>query len=138
MIKERIEIAVSPSTVFKIWSEVTRWKDWDPDTKEARLDGAFATGSIGRLVPTKGNGVNIRITECTPDASFTCEGGIPGFNMRFEHVVRPTSKGCEVVHRVIFSGILSFIFAPLIATQIRKGLPVTMASLKHFAQNYTL
>lgn len=133
MIEERIAIPVAPSVIFQIWSEVHRWKDWDPDTKEAHLDGAFAMGSTGRLVPTKGSGVTIQITECTPDQSFTCEGGIPGFKMRFVHEARPTAQGCEVTHRVTFSGILSFIFAPLVGAQVRKGLPVTMASLKRYA-----
>jgi hypothetical protein len=39
-----------------------------------------------------------------------------------------------VMHRVSFSGFLRFIFGPLIGAQIRKGLPVTMASLKRYAQ----
>jgi hypothetical protein len=115
MIEARIHIPVAPSVVFKIWSEVDRWKDWDPDTKEARLDGAFAVGTRGFLVPTKGRGVPIRITECIPDKLFICEGG------------------CEVIHRVRFSGFLRFIFGPLIGAQIRKGLPITMASLKRYA-----
>jgi Polyketide cyclase / dehydrase and lipid transport len=133
MIEEHIDIPVAPSVVFKIWSEVDRWKDWDPDTQRAHLDGAFAAGSTGQLVPTKGNGVKILITECTPDQSFTCEGGIPGFKMRFVHEVRATHAGCEVTHRVTFSGILRLIFAPLVGAQVRKGLPVTMASLKRYA-----
>jgi hypothetical protein len=133
MIEERIHIPVAPSVVFKIWSEVDRWKDWDLDTKEARLDGAFAVGTRGFLVPTKGRGVPIRITECTPDKLFTCEGGIPGFTMSFVHELRAGEGGCEVIHRVSFSGFLSFIFGPLIGAQIRKGLPITMASLKRYA-----
>jgi hypothetical protein len=133
MIEERIEIPVSPRVIFQIWSEVHRWKDWDPDTKQAHLDGAFAVGSTGTLVPTKGSGVKIQITECSRDQSFTCEGGIPGFKMRFVHEVRPTSAGCEVLHRVSFGGWLRFIFAPLVGAQIRKGLPMTMASLKRYA-----
>jgi hypothetical protein len=137
MIEEKITIAVPPRTIFKIWSDVERWKDWDPDTQEARLNGAFAVGCTGHLVPTKGKGVNIKITECTTDKSFTCVGGIPGFSMAFVHEVRPLSEGCEVLHRVTFSGPLSFIFAPLIGAQIRKGLPVTMTSLKKYAMSYT-
>jgi Polyketide cyclase / dehydrase and lipid transport len=133
MIEERIEIPVAPSVVFKIWREVDRWKEWDPDTKQARLDGPFAAGSTGWLEPSKGRGVKITISECTPDHSFTCVGGIPGFTMHFAHEVRAMPAGCEVTHRVSFSGWLRFIFGQLIGAQIRKGLPVTMASLKRYA-----
>jgi hypothetical protein len=55
--------------------------------------------------------------------------------MTFVHEVRPVGSGCEVTHRVSFSGFLSFIFGPLVGAQVRKGLPVTMASLKRYAQS---
>jgi len=133
-IEERIEIAVPPQVIDQIWSKVDRWHEWDPDTKEAFLNGPFTVGTTGRIVPTKGLGVSMIVTERTIGKSFTVEGGIPLFRMHFEHTLLPTENGVLVIHRVWFSGALSFLFGPGVAKQVRNGLPKTMQSLKAFAE----
>ena len=133
-IEERIEIAVPPIVIDQIWSKVDQWHEWNPDTKEAYLNGTFSVGTTGQIVPTKGMGVNMVITERTVGKSFTVEGGIPMFHMHFEHALSPIENGVIVSHHVWFSGPLSFLFAPSVAKQVRKGLPKTMKSLKSFAE----
>lgn len=133
-IEERIKIAVPPDVVDRIWSEVDRWHLWDPDTKKASLDGPFAVGSRGRIVPSKGMGVPMVITERTAGRSFTVEGYIPLFRMHFEHQVQAVPDGAVVTHRVWFTGPLRFLFAPGVGRQVRDGLPRTMRSLKAYAE----
>ena len=134
-IKEQIEVAVPAEVIDQIWSEVDQWHKWDPDTKEASLNGPFSVGSKGRIVPTKGMGVSMVITERTIGQSFTVEGSIPFFCMHFEHLLSPVGKGVLVTHRVWFTGALSFLFGPSVAKQIRNGLPETMRSLKKYAES---
>lgn len=133
-IEERIVIAVPPAVIDRVWSEVEKWHLWDPDTKQARLDGPFAVGTRGRIVPAKGMGVSMVVTERSEGRSFTVEGFIPLFRMHFEHTVAAVSGGSEVVHRVWFTGALAFLFGPRVAKQIRAGLPRTMQSLKIYAE----
>ncbi len=133
-IEERIQIAVPPDVIDSIWSEVDRWHVWDPDTKKASIEGPFALGSKGRIVPSKGLGVPMVITERTPGRSFTVEGHIPLFRMHFEHRVHAIAGGSEVAHRVWFSGPLAFLFGPGVARQVSHGLPRTMRSLKAYAE----
>lgn len=134
LIEERIRIAVPPSLIEQIWSEVDRWHLWDPDTKQASLAGPFAVGSKGRITPRKGMGVPMLITERSEGRSFTVEGHIPLFRMHFEHTVAAVPGGSEVVHRLQFSGALAFLFGPGVAKQVREGLPHTMRSLKAYAE----
>lgn len=133
-VEESIEIAVPPKVIDQIWSEVDHWHEWDPDTKEASLNGPFTVGTTGRIVPTKGMGVPMLVTERTIGRSFTVEGYIPLFRMHFEHTLSPTENGVLVSHRVWFSGALAFLFGPGVAKQVRNGLPRTMRSLKSFAE----
>lgn len=133
-IEERIHIAVPVMVVDRIWSEVDRWHLWDPDTKQARLNGAFAVGTKGRIIPRKGMGVPMVVTERSEGRSFTVEGYIPLFRMHFEHTVSAVDGGSQVTHRVWFSGALAFLFGPRVAAQIREGLPQTMQSLKAYAE----
>ncbi|MDP9878368.1 hypothetical protein J2W25_002651 [Variovorax boronicumulans] len=133
-IEERIHIAVPPRVIDRIWSEVDRWHLWDPDTKQARLDGPFAVGTKGRIVPQKGMGVPMVVTERSEGRSFTAQGYIPLFRMHFKHTVSATDSGSDVVHRVWFTGALAFLFGPGVAKQVRHGLPRTMLSLKAYAE----
>lgn len=133
-IEERIRISVPPNVIDEIWCEVDRWNQWDPDTKQAFLAGPFSVGTKGKIIPAKGMGVPMIVTERTPGRSFTVEGYIPLFRMHFEHVVMPSESGSEVLHRVWFSGVLSFLFEPGVAKQVRDGLPKTMRSLKAYAE----
>jgi hypothetical protein len=133
-IEERIQIAVQPEVIDRIWSEVDRWHLWDPDTKRALLKGPFAVGTKGRIVPSKGVGVPMLVTERSAGRSFTVEAFIPLFRMHFEHLVSPVAGGSEVIHRVWFTGALAWMFGPGVAKQLRQGLPRTMQSLKTYAE----
>ena len=54
--------------------------------------------------------------------------------MTFEHLLSPRGNGAQVTHRVSFAGLLSLLFAPLVAAQLRRGLPVTMQNLKAYIE----
>lgn len=133
-IEESISINASPETIFAIYRDVAGWNKWDPDTKESHLDGPFAIGTTGRIVPTKGHGVPMRVTELVPDRSFTVEAAIPMFNMKFEHELIPDGTATRAIHRVTFSGPLTFVLGRIVGKQVREGLPKTMLSLKRFAE----
>jgi Polyketide cyclase / dehydrase and lipid transport len=135
MIEHRIVVNAPASVIFNIYQDVECWNTWDPDTKSSSLDGAFAVGTRGSLAPSKGRPIGITLTEVRADRAFTVVGGIPGFQMTFEHELLPNPSGTEVVHRVKFAGVLAFLFKPLLARQINAGLPVTLQRLKEHAEH---
>jgi hypothetical protein len=133
-IKHRITVAAPANAIFRIYEDVQNWHTWDPDTKQAHLEGPFQAGSRGRLTPTKGNTVPMLLTQVVPDNSFTVESKIPMFRMLFEHELHPQSGATEVIHRVAFSGLLSVAIGPLLRKQLNSGLPVTLRRLKALAE----
>lgn len=135
VIEESIIINASKEVIFNIYRDVEQWHTWDPDTKSSHLDGPFEVGSCGKLVPTKGSAVSIKMRDMVANESFTVEGGIPLFRMVFEHELTPQGQSTQVTHRVTFSGLLTFILGRIVGTQVREGLPKTMLSLKAFAES---
>ena len=133
-VEHRITIAAPPETVFRIYEDVQNWHTWDPDTKQAFLEGPFRVGSRGRITPPKGMTVPMLLTEVEPGKCFTVESKIPLFRMLFEHELTPTATGTEVVHRVTFSGLLSFVLGRMLSTQLNTGLPITLGRLKALAE----
>ena len=133
-VEHRIAIQATPEVIYRIYEDVGAWHTWDPDTKAATLDGPLRVGASGRLVPTKGRAVPMLVTQAVHARNFTVESRIPMFRMLFEHLLSPNGSGTEVVHRVTFSGFLSFILGPLLSKQLHAGLPVTLSKLKHLAE----
>lgn len=135
-VESRVTVSVPPERIFAIYADVGNWKAWDPDTKDSSIDGPFQTGSKGRITPPKGMSVPMDFISVVPNQSFTVESRIPLFRMLFEHELHPTAAGTtEVVHRVTFSGALSFVLGPIVGNPLRTGLPITLASLKRLAES---
>jgi hypothetical protein len=126
----RIPMACSAQTVYALWADVNNWHTWDPDTKWARLDQAFASGSTGRLAPRKGMAVNLLISEATPHKSFTAESRVLGNRMIFSHKLLETGGGIVVIHQVQFQGWLAGLFMKTLGADVCQGLPLTLTRLK--------
>ncbi len=133
-VEHRISVNAPAHVIYRIYQDVANWHTWDPDTKQASLDGPFAVGSRGRLTPSKGNTVPMVLTQVEPDRCFTVESRIPLFRMLFEHELVAGPQSTTVVHRAAFSGPLAFIIGRMLARQLDVGLPVTLGRLKALAE----
>lgn len=133
-VQHRIDIAASCETIFRFCADVEAWSTWDPDTREAWIDGPLEAGRRGTLTPTRGRKVPLQITDVVPGRSFVAESRLPLFRMRFAHQLSPTSSGTQVTHRVDFLGPLSLLLGPVLARRLNEGLPVTLARLKSLAE----
>ena len=129
-IEASIHVAATPNAVYAVWADVPHWPQWDPDTREASLDGPLATGAKGRLKPRKGFAVPMRVVEAVAGEHFTVECPVLGSVMRFEHVLRLCDGGVQVTHRVTFHGWLAGWLMRTVGQDVRRGLPVTLQGLK--------
>ena len=133
-VEHRMIAHAQPEVIYRIYEDVAGWHTWDPDTKQATLDGPLRVGARGRITPPKGLTVPMLITQVASDRSFTVESKIPLFRMVFEHELRPCETGTEIVHRVTFSGLLSLVLGSMLSKQLNAGLPVTLGKLKQLAE----
>ena len=133
-VEHRTTVNAPPDVIFRIYEDVGNWHTWDPDTKQATLDGPFRVGSRGTLTPTRGRTVPMLLTEVVPAARFTAESRIPLFLMGFEHELKPVGVATEVTHRVTLSGAVRLVIGRMLVGQMNAGLPVTLARLKALAE----
>ena len=133
-VEHRTLVLAPARRIFRLYQDVAAWHTWDPDTRSASLDGPFAVGTRGSLVPTEGRPVPMVLTCVEPDVRFTVESRIPLFRMVFEHELVPQGLATRVTHRVTFSGPLAVVLGRLLARRLDRGLPVTLANLKREAE----
>lgn len=134
VIEASIRIDAPPQAVYRVWADVAAWPRWDPDTRQAWLDGPFVAGARGRLRPRKGFSVRMKLVEAVLDQRFTVECPVLGNTLRFEHELIIVSGAVEVTHRVSFEGWLSRWLSRTVGADVRKGLPVTLQSLKKYVE----
>jgi ligand-binding SRPBCC domain-containing protein len=123
-------VNASPEQIFQVYADVAGWKTWDPEVEWSTLDGAFATGSKGRLKPKGGPASSIRLLRVEDSTSFSVEARLPLCQMLFEHELTSDGGKTDVLHRVTFEGPLSLLFGWLIGRQIENGFPGTLSGLK--------
>ena len=102
-VEHRIVVQAPPEVLFRIYEDVAHWHTWDPDTKQATLDGPLRVGAKGSLTPTKGRTVPMVVTGVVAGRSFTVEARIPLFRMVFDHELNPGPTGTEAICSVRFT-----------------------------------
>jgi hypothetical protein len=57
------KINAQSSSVFALYANVSGWPTWDPDVKNASLEGAFVSGARGVIAPHGGPKSEIIFTQ---------------------------------------------------------------------------
>ncbi|MFM7331268.1 MAG: SRPBCC family protein [Brachymonas sp.] len=133
-IESSILVKTPASTIYALYADVANWNTWDPDLKSSSIDGAFANGATGEVVPKGGPKSKVVFNDIVPNKSFSVECKLPLCKMRFEHELAQQGHGTTATHRVVFEGLLAPLFGRLIGSGMRKTLPHAMESLKKAAE----
>ena len=107
--------ALAPSTVFARWSDPATWPTWDPEVKSVVFESPATLGKSGRLQPASGPALRFSITGLRIDRELTNTGTLPGARLEFEHLVEPADDGSVVTVTVRVSGLLSPVWARILA-----------------------
>lgn len=132
--ESKINTKATEERIWKLWSEVTKWKDWDVDIIQSEILGEFALGTKGNLKPKLGPKAHFTIIEITPKKSFTTRTSLPFCKIDFIHFLQLEGKGLKITHRIEMIGALSRIFGILIGSQAKKNLPVALNNLIRIAE----
>src|SRR5207302_9199147 len=85
-----LETAASPATVWRVWSDVNHWPEWNPDMNESRLDGPLKLGATGMINTTSGGKHDVVVTQYEAGRSFQLESTArPGTKMPIPATIAP-------------------------------------------------
>src|SRR5215469_6790446 len=111
-----------PDAVWKVWTDVARWPDWDVSKEMARLDGPFEPGTSGWAKQRGNLGGAFIITEVDAGRRWVTECPVPRGKGIFDHPhASPADRLERVVKRVGVQGgfgPLLRLFAPKMRREI--------------------
>jgi hypothetical protein len=118
--------AAEPDAVWKLWTDVGRWPEWDVSKDIARLDGPFEPGISGWAKQRGNLGGPFTITVVEAGRRWVTECPVPLGKVIFDHVLEPVAGGqVRVIKRVDVhggSGPLLRLFAPRMRRDIAESL----------------
>jgi uncharacterized protein YndB with AHSA1/START domain len=119
-----------PDAVWKVWTDVARWPEWDVSKEMARLDGPFEPGVSGWAKQRGNLGGSFTITEVDAGRRWVTECPMPLGKVVFDHSLEPLDAGrVRVVKRVEVQGG----FGPLLrllAPKMRREITESLTALE--------
>jgi len=119
-----------PDAVWKAWTDVARWPEWDVSKEIAELDGPFEPGTHGWARQRGNLGGSFTITAVDPGQRWVTECPMPLGKVIFDHRLEPAAAGyVRVVKRVEVEGAcapLVLMFVP----RMRRDITASLAALE--------
>ena len=129
-----VETTASPEAVWTLWSDVSRWTEWDTSLTAMRMDGPFEPGGTGVMTIEGQGDIDFRLTAVQPGVGFTDETELPIATLRFGHTMTPLDGGrLRVTHTVSIEGPAADELGP----QVTEDVPDAMAGLVALAERET-
>ncbi|PWU03222.1 MAG: polyketide cyclase [Bacteroidetes bacterium] len=124
-----------PDRIWKIWTDVKNWKNWDLGLRESLIRGPFQKNAEGTLIPDKGPKAGFRVTSCVPNFSYTVTTKLPFAELHLHRYLGYHNSKTTVTHEVWLEGPLSQLWWKLIGKRYSKASPEVMKKLKQIAES---
>jgi Polyketide cyclase / dehydrase and lipid transport len=130
-----IETTASPEAIWRLWSDVATWPEWNEDIEKIEISGPFAVGSTIAMTPKGQDTVELRIAEASESHLFIDEAEFPDVVVRTVHRIDPLGGDrSKVIYRMEISGPAADTVGPELGPQISSDFPETLSGLVERAE----
>ena len=130
-----ISTIASPETIWKIWTDIPNWKQWDQGLRDATLVGSFTKGSKGKIIPDKGLVSTFVITDVDSNKSYSFKTRIPFGWLIITRSLKVNNGITSFTHDVRFTGLFKKVFGKRLGNKYRQMLPSVMEKIKEIAES---
>src|SRR5437016_7592253 len=126
-----LETTAPPATVWRVWSDVTRWPEWSPGMKESRLGGPLKLGATGMINTKSGGKHDVVVAHFQDGRSFELEStALPGTKMAIRATISPSGAGTRISQGFEPRGLLAPLVGPMMSGQVLKTFNAVLDGLK--------
>lgn len=90
--------------LWLVWSDLARWKEWDPRNEWVILDGPIGAGQTGRAKFRGAPPARFEVAVYEAHRAFTIVAGGLGTTTRYDHRLEPDGEAVVLHHGVTVSG----------------------------------
>lgn len=126
-----LDTKATPAVIWRVWSDVNHWPQWNPDMNESRLDGPLKLGATGMINTKSGGKHDVVVTHYEEGRSFELEStALPGTKMAIRATIIPSGTGSRITQGFEPRGLLAPIVGPMMSGQILKTFNAVLNGLK--------
>jgi hypothetical protein len=130
-----VESIASPEKVWKIWSDMSTWGEWNPNVSTMEWQGGFASGTTGIMNTRAGQHHKMKLVDVEPGRSFALETSVVPLTMfRFNCRVEPVGGKTKVSQTVEVKGPLGPVLGGMLGPQVSKEFGTLLANLAKKAE----
>ncbi|MBW8801759.1 MAG: SRPBCC family protein [Streptomyces sp.] len=125
-----VETSADPATLWRYWSDVTTWTQWNSGVRTVTIDGPFAAGTTFTMTAPDGDPIRMTLSEVVPGEQFTdvMDGG--DIVVTTVHRIEPTGEGrSRVVYRTEITGSAADVVGPELGPAITADFPEVLDAL---------
>ncbi|HLB78299.1 MAG TPA: SRPBCC family protein [Candidatus Dormibacteraeota bacterium] len=131
-----LETKAAPARVWRVWSDVNTWPEWNPDMKESRLNGPLALGTTGMINTRSGGKHDVVVTHFEDGRSFELEStAMPGTKMGIRATISPSGSGTRIAQGFEARGLLAPVVGPMMGGTILKTFNSVLQGLAKKAES---
>jgi hypothetical protein len=130
------ETFATPEAIWRQWSDVGGWPEWNGDIERIELNGPVAAGSRITMTPFREEPIELLIAEAVEPELFVDEADFGEIIVRTIHRVERLREGrARVTYRMEITGPAANTLGPQIGPQISGDFPQVLAALVERAES---
>ncbi|MCC5611285.1 SRPBCC family protein [Nostoc sp. CHAB 5834] len=127
-----VKTTAAPELIWRIWTDVPGWKEWDEGLKGAELNGSFTALTRGTLLPARGPKSKFVLIEVIPNQTYKTK--LPLGALYVKRYLTTQRGETTFTHEVWLTGVTKGVFGRALGRNYRKILPGVMEKIKTIAE----
>ena len=125
-----VETSAAPENVWRIWSDMSTWGDWNPNVATMDWQGGFASGTTGVMNTKAGQHHKMELVDVEPGRSFALlTSVVPGTKFRFNCRIEPAGGKTRISQTVEVGGPLGPVMGGMLGPQVSKEFGTLLGNL---------
>ena len=125
-----VETSAAREKVWRIWSDMSTWGDWNPNVATMDWQGGFASGTTGVMNTKAGQHHKMELVDVEPGRSFALlTSVVPGTKFRFNCRIEPAGGKTRISQTVEVGGPLGPVMGGMLGPQVSKEFGTLLGNL---------
>src|SRR2546429_6879111 len=130
-----VETIASPEKVWRVWSDMSTWGEWNPNVSTMNWQGGFASGTTGVMNTKAGQHHKMELVDVQPGRGFALlTSVVPGTRFRFNCRIEPAGAKTKVSQTVEVGGPLGSVLGGMLGRQVSKEFGTLLSTLARTAE----